>query len=486
MSLENALLAIKDLEEYKKYNKLEFYAPYDYQVDFHHAKGYGDFICVPSDKDKQHLAIQRALMCANQIGKTFSGAMETAMHATGLYPDWWEGHRFDKAVKILVGSNTNETARDICQREMFGDPSDDKQLGTGSVPKKCIVKTNRKPGVNNAFDSVLIRHTSGENSEVYFRAYEQGPKKFMGHRYDVAWPDEEPPPEVQSQIARSQFATNGIEYITFTPEEGITEVVRNFLQDLKPGQALKRATWDDAPHMTPELREQKLAGVPKHERAMRANGEPLMGSGLVFSVSRELIECNPFEIPAHWPRINGIDFGWDHPFACSFIAWDRDADSIIVYDGYKEQRTLPPMHAEAIKRRGDWIPVSWPKDGLQAEKGSGKPLADKYRELGVKMHHTYFTNPPSPGEPEGKGSQSVESGIMEMLEMMETGRFKVFSNVTMFWEELGMYHRKDGKIVPFNDDFISATRYAVMMRRHAEVKTMRQQQQRTYQPLSNW
>jgi hypothetical protein len=238
--------------------------------------------------------------------------------------------------------------------------------------------------------------------------------------------------------------------------------------------------------MTPELREQKLAGVPKHERAMRAKGEPLMGSGLVFSVSRELIECNPFEIPAHWPRINGIDFGWDHPFACAFVAWDRDSDSIVVYDGYKEQRTLPPMHAEAIKRRGDWIPVSWPKDGLQAEKGSGKPLADKYRELGVKMHHTYFTNPPSPGEPEGKGSQSVESGIMEMLEMMETGRFKVFSNLTMFWEELGMYHRKDGKIVPFNDDFISAIRYAVMMRRHAEVKTIRQQQQRTYQPLSNW
>ena len=192
MSLEDILSAVQDIESYKKFNKLEFYAPYDYQKEFHRAKGYGKFVPVPSDKKKEFLGIQRALMCANQIGKTFCGAMETAMHATGIYPDWWEGHRFDKAVKILVGSNTNETARDICQREMFGDPSDEKMLGTGTVPKRCIVKTNRKPGVNNAFDSVLVQHTSGANSEIYFRAYEQGPKKFMGHRYDVAWPDEEP------------------------------------------------------------------------------------------------------------------------------------------------------------------------------------------------------------------------------------------------------------------------------------------------------
>lgn len=486
MSLEELTEILQNLDEYKKYNKLEFYAPYEYQKRFHSAKGFGKFMPVPSDQKEEHLSTQRALMTGNQMGKTTCGAAETAMHLTGLYPDWWEGHRFSKPVKCLVGSNTNETARDICQRELFGDPSDDMALGSGFVPKDKIAKTNRKPGVNNAFDSVLVEHVSGGNSEVYFRGYEQGPKKFMGHRYEFAWADEEPPPEIQSQIARSQFATNGVEIITFTPEEGITEVVRNFLQDLKPGQAIIRATWDDAPHMTPEMREQKLAGIPKHERAMREKGEPLMGSGLVFSVPRELLECPPFEIPAHWPRINGIDFGWDHPFACSFVAWDRDSDTVYIYDGYKEQRTLPPMHAEAIKRRGEWIPVAWPKDGLQTEKGSGKPLADKYRDLGVKMHWTYFTNPPSPGEPEGKGSLSVESGIMEMLEMMETGRFKVFSTVTPFWDELGMYHRKDGKIVPFNDDFISATRYAVMFRRHAEVQVVRQRKQQTYQGLSNW
>lgn len=442
--------------------------------------------CILVDSDEHTYLTDDFIVTHN----TFCGAMETAIHLTGLYPDWWDGHRFLKPVKVIVGSNTNETARDICQKELFGEPSEDEN-GTGAVPKSLIVKTNRKPGVTNAYDSVLVRHVSGGNSEVYFRAYEQGAKKFMGHRYEYAWLDEEPPPDIWSQVLRSQFATNGIASITFTPEEGVTQVVRSFMSDIKPGQALIRATWDDAPHMTPELREQKLAAVPEHERAMRARGEPLMGSGLVFPVSREIIECDPFPIPDHYPRINGVDFGFDHPFACAFMAWDRESDTVYIYDGYKESKALPAVHADAIRRRGDWIPIAWPKDGLQTEKGSGKSLADKYRNpppegQGLNFFHTYFTNPPSPGDVEGKGTFSVEVGILEILEMMETGRFKVFKPVTPFWEELGMYHRKDGKIVPFNDDFMSAVRYAVMFRRNAQVKIVKQPKIQQFRGLSNW
>lgn len=489
MNLDKIVETLQKLDDYQKFNKLEFYRPYEFQRAFHNATGHGTFSPVPSDVDKAGLATHRALLAANQVGKTLCGAMETAIHLTGIYPIWWEGHRFLKPIKVIVGSNTNETARDICQKELFGEPSDD-AIGTGAVPKELILKTNRKPGIVNALDSVVVKHVNGK-SEVYFRAYEQGAKKFMGHRYEFAWMDEEPPIDIWSQVMRSQFATNGIAIITFTPEEGITQVVRSFISDLKPGQALIRATWDDAPHMTNDLKEQKLAAIPEHERGMRARGEPLMGSGLVFPVSRENIECEPFEIPLHWPRINGVDFGWDHPFACSFIAWDRERDAVYIYDGYKESRAFPAMHAEAIRKRGDWIPISWPKDGLHTEKGSGKPLADKYRNQppdgqGLRFHHTYFTNPPTPGEPEGKGSTSVEAGILEMMEMMETGRFKVFKHVSPFFEELGMYHRKDGKIVPFNDDFISATRYAVMFRRHAEVKVVTQPKVKTYRGISNW
>ena len=65
------------------------------------------------------------------------------------------------------------------------------------------------------------------------------------------------------------------------------------------------------------------------------------------------------------------------------------------------------------------------------------------------------------------GSVSVEAGIADMLVRMESGRFKVFKHLNDWFEEFRLYHRKDGKVHKEGDDLMSATRYAVMMLRHA-------------------
>ena len=54
-----------------------------------------------------------------------------------------------------------------------------------------------------------------------------------------------------------------------------------------------------------------------------------------------------------------------------------------------------------------------------------------------------------------------------MLDRMQTGRWRVFSTCTNWLEERRLYHRKDGKIVKERDDTISASRYAMMMKRFA-------------------
>ena len=108
---------------------------------------------------------------------TYCCAMEVAIHATGLYPDWWEGHRFPHRVEILCGSESNELTRDVIQRELFGDPEDKDAVGTGAVPKEHIGRITRKAGVPNAFDSVMIKSAFGGWSRIFFRAYEQGAKK---------------------------------------------------------------------------------------------------------------------------------------------------------------------------------------------------------------------------------------------------------------------------------------------------------------------
>lgn len=224
-------------------------------------------------------------------------------------------------------------------------------------------------------------------------------------------------------------------------------------------------TIDDAEHYTPEQRAAIIASYPAHEREARVKGIPSMGSGRVFPIPEEDITVKPFAIPAHWPQINGMDFGWDHPFAAMNVAWDRDADCIYVCKEYAARESTPVVHSAAIKPWGDWIPCAWPHDGLQHDKGSGEQLAEQYRGQGLKMLHEKATFP--------DGGNGVEAGVMEMLDRMQTGRWKVFETCGGWLGEFRLYHRKDGLIVKLKDDRISASRYAMMMIRHAVTQPSR-------------
>ena len=68
------------------------------------------------------------------------------------------------------------------------------------------------------------------------------------------------------------------------------------------------------------------------------------------------------------------------------------------------------------------------------------------------------------------GSVSVEAGLVAMLDEMQSGRFKVFRELNDFWEEFGVYHRKDGVVFAERDDLLCAVRYAWMMKRYAQTK----------------
>lgn len=232
-----------------------------------------------------------------------------------------------------------------------------------------------------------------------------------------------------------------------------------------------QATIDDAvPYVySREEADAIIAGYAKHERDARARGVPALGSGRIFPLEDGEIATKPIEIPGHWARINGLDFGWDHPFAAVSLAWDRDADCVHVVHAFKQSETTPIIHAAAVRPWGDWIPCAWPHDGYQHDKGSGAQLADQYREQGLKMHHEHATH--------AEGGFGTEAGVSEMLVRMQTGRFKVFDTLGQWFEEFRLYHRKDGKIVKEYDDLLSATRIAVMMLRIAQTEPT---------PLTNW
>jgi phage terminase large subunit-like protein len=442
--------AEKKLEQRRTENRLAYYKPYTKQLEFHNAGA-------------THR--ERLFMAGNQLGKTVAGAAEAAMHLTGRYPDDWGGRRWDRAIVGWAAGVTGESTRDNVQRLLLGRPG---QHGTGFIPKSAIADAPTSRGVPDLVDHIKVQHVSGGQSIVYLKSYEKGREKWQGDTIDFLWFDEEPGLEIYSEGLTRTQATGGMVWMTFTPLLGMSDVVVRFLMEESPDRHVTRMTIDDAEHYTKEERERIIAGYPAHEREARARGVPIMGSGRVFPVVEELIRCEPFPIPEWWPVVGGIDFGWDHPFAAIRLAWDRDADCVYVTHGYRVREATPLIHCAALKPWGDWFPYAWPHDGLQHDKAAGKPLAQYYREQGLKLHfeHAQFA-PNADGSP---GGTSVEAGISHMLERMQQGRFKVFSTCGEWFEEFRMYHRKEGLIVKERDDLMSATRYAVMMLRIAQGK----------------
>ena len=445
MNKAETLELLREKQHRVETTRIKRYKPYPYQSKFH------------NDGEECR---QRILMAANRVGKTYCGAAETAYHLTGNYPKWWKGRKFDKAVRVWVAGESNDTTRDIIQRELFGAPQDPQMKGTGAIPLKNIAETIRKPGVPNAYSAALVRHASGRNSHISFKAYEQGFEKFMGEAVDVIWLDEEPKQEIFSQCITRTADTSGVVYMTFTPEKGMTNVVSAFLNDLKPGQSVSTATWDDVDHLDEKTKKQLLSVYSPAEREMRSKGIPVFGSGLIYPVVEDDIICEDFDLPRHYPVLAAVDFGFDHPTAIVWVALDPDNDVIYVYDEYRRSKETPITHAAVLNARTPSIPVAFPHDGLQHDKGSGIQLAQQYRDLGVYMLPAHFSNPPADGKL--TGNNSVEAGISILLQRFETDRLKIFSSCTETMEEMRLYHRKNGKVVPIKDDLLSALRYAAL------------------------
>ena len=459
--IEKAVEIARELRKRERFNKVEFYDPYPYQLEFHATGGEAN---------------QRLLMAANRIGKSYCGAAEMAFHLTGLYPDWWKGRKFNNPITAWCGGISNETTRDIVQAELLGSPDDPEAFGSGAIPRKLIVKTERKPGVPNAKAVALIRHVTGTNSSLFFKAYEMGVEKWQGRSVDCVWLDEEPSREIYSQAVTRTLDRRGMVYMTFTPEAGMTETVAAFMNNIQPGQSLSNATWDDASekitsmnglsgHLAESVMVQILSAYSPHEREMRRYGRPSIGSGLIFPIPDDRISCSPIHIKSFWPRIAAIDFGWDHPTAVVWCAIDPDEDIFYIYDCYRESKASPATHSERIRKRPHFIPIAYPHDGNRRDSMGNPGLASQYRDLGCNFLLQHFTNPPALGLT--KGSNSIEEGIMALYQSMESGKFKVFDTLSDWFEEFRMYHRKDGKVVPLRDDIMSATRYAFQSQRFA-------------------
>lgn len=392
----------------------------------------------------------------NGTGKTFGcGGYETVCHLTGIYPEWWPGFKFTRAINAWAAGVDNKTLRESLQPALIGEVG---QVGTGLIPGHLIVDIAYKSNTNGVIDYILVMHVSGVPSKLVVKSYEEGRESFQAANVDWIWLDEEPKPEIYTEcVQRFRGETaNGQLILTFTPLKGISDVVSMFLPKFaqcsdqeyeESGRGHVICAWEDVPHLSETERKRKLANALPHEKDARSKGIPSIGPGKIYPVSESDFIIKPLKsIPAWWPRVYGMDVGWNKT-AAIWGAWDQEADVVYLYSEYYRGEVEPAIHAAGIRARGVWIPGVIDPASDQRNQKDGDNLLTLYRDLGLRLR---------------KADNSVDVGLLDVLNRLNTDRLKVFETCQNWITEFRVYRRDEkGKVVKVRDHLMDATRYLI-------------------------
>lgn len=461
---------IKDIKsQYHQF--FGFYKPSEKQLAFHNAG---------------NEAIERLFLAGNRTGKTYCGCIEDAMHLTGNYPSWWEGHRYDHPIVAWVASENYEITRNVLQYKLLGGYSHDDGFVEGLIHPSLIVKKAMLAGVNGAVDYVHVKHKSGGISSLYFKSYKQGREKFQGARCHLIHLDEEAPHDVflecQMRLSDVDGKGQGKLILTMTPLKGYTQLMAYFLEyrSAKPqednnqtktlaelmteevikttpeivmnGKYYIQATWDDNPYLAQETKDRLRATLKPHELEAREKGIPTVGTGLVYQVPESdfvITMKELFEIPNHWAKVYGMDVGFFAPTAVVFLAIDRDRDIIYVYGEYSVSGLTASQHAGYLLPMGcNWMNGVCDPAVNQGSQRDGIRLLDEYKQVGMNIV---------------LGKYAKELAVDKVLERIRTGRFKVFASCRKFLDEWRMYCRdEEGKIKKGNDHLMNALEFVML------------------------
>lgn len=466
--------------QFHRFYRLDYFKPYDYQFKWFESGIY---------------ATLRYLSAANQIGKTYGGAVEMTYHLTGLYPDWWPGRHFEvtgKEVCWAMGVSL-ESTRKVLQNYLLGTDNAKKtrEFGSGTIPREMIrMETLVRDG--ELVKSISIDNAAGGYCELYFYASTQSTDTLHGQKVLYIWLDEQPDNELElsSIFAARTINTGGIVAVTATPEKGATDLWRQCKEDNSPHVHFQSATWDDAPHLSEEAKDRILAAIPYHEREMRSKGIPVAGIGAIYPYRDDDITCEPFDIPDHWLVLAPLDFGVSgnrDPSIILSMAYDPDTGVRYVFAEWSSEMDknvyansyMPDFMAHKIigQKPDDWdavtksapfvgiglpgIVVKSPHDGANTQPGTNQTRCEIMRDVGANVDPRLWELPPDMA-PLEKNRRSLAGSIAIAANLFRDGKLKIFTTCTETLRERRGYQwiKKGQKTVPIDKDnhFMDAMR----------------------------
>ena len=448
------------VSEDMQYNQLKYFRPFEHQKAFFRTA---------SDR--------RGILAANRIGKTVSTCYETAMHLTGQYPDWWEGHRFRKPITVMVAGEGWSQVALVLQQELLGSPDIKLRdaLGTGAIPRDAIVvDTMRSDGANCI--GIEIRHTSGGKSYLLFANYTQEVRQLQGFKLDLAVFDEQPPDDFFSEIVTRTATTQGMILCSFTPLKGLNGLVSKFWNK-EEGYDYVRVAWDDVPEydlwgepfLLNRTRQQLSRDYLPHERDARMQGKPVMGKGAVFQIRTWPTYKTgdvPFQEMRNIQRVIALDLGLvNDKTVISLMYWDPYEKTAwlhkqIVVQGVEE--AVPTQYINHLLRPEVFgTPIVLPADANTQGRYtmSSTSIRELFEQYELNVHDRAIMNPP---DPQGRVTNHKSYGINQMRQMLEVGSLMVNENCVDFLREAQNYYVDTQGRFSDPDDCIDSARYALL------------------------
>jgi len=200
-----------------------------------------------------------------------------------------------------------------------------------------------------------IRLVNGNRIE--FKAYEQGRKAFEGRAIDAYYGDEQCKSDsegIWTEIQARLMDKNGFSAQSMTPiipqiwlEERVEDLPASdeiFYADLNDNRKSCGGYIDDT-----EI-DLMISQWPIEIQETRIKGHFASFLGAVYKTfNRRIHVIEPFKIPPDWPRYRVIDWGFNNPFCCLWMARDKDSRWYVYAEHYAPQQTLA-YHAKQIKQ----------------------------------------------------------------------------------------------------------------------------------------
>lgn len=452
-------------------DKAAFFKPYPWQVEF-----------VKATSTYREVAAFKG----NRVGGTIIGAYMAYAFSTGLYPDWWEGKRFDRPTRGAIITVSYGQQKIGAQRILMG--QDHNNWGCGSeseaspiMPKHLILEVKMQKEDSLAINQIMVKHVSGSPSIIYFVSQKQSQDTMMGDDLSWGWPDEFPEYDLMyNQLVTRVETQKGIIFVTATPEHGKTQinVLNRYLSEAEIPRDEKGnpLTWckfvhkREALHYTEAEVQDAINRCPPMERPFRIEGKPVFGAGIIYSIPEVDIlvrrdQLPPFDECRH---IIGLDAGIAD-FGGLVWAMQAERDDIWYVWHLERIRGKKPDAIATIIRHwnrivGCDIPLSIGRDASNTELTSGTSLRNMLMEEGVNV-----LSKPAHNDFAGDKDNGLWAGINHLHELMRSGGLKILDSPTMkpLLDEKDLYYVDENGNIPKKRerrfDLLDALRYAIIM-----------------------